>query len=268
MRISFPLAVSFLLALPAIAPAAPVSPGPVALDLSTPFGLRPGWRFVATPGSMIADPTGDPDDTVPGAIRLCISDDSGRTCRVPFGAMLVGGKPDLFSQPHFLNDARIVYPRPTLPLLFVQAASLHSGNNDQRVGTAVFRYDRAADAFVQVYRKLTGRNNNQEVRYIGSGRLRGAIISAEPTSDAPFGFWITVNRLADGGAYRPTLRYRSATRYGDGNPLAVIDSEMPNIQRRLKLWQPGQALPLPAGPCPRPHMVAGALWCSGARVGA
>jgi hypothetical protein len=29
------------------------------------------------------------------------------------------------------------------------------------------------------------------------------------------------------------LRYRSVTRYGDGNPVPVIDAEMPNILRHL-----------------------------------
>ena len=31
----------------------------------------------------------------------------------------------------------------------------------------------------------------------------------------------------------------------DGNPPAVIDSEMPNIEERLGLWRPGQRLPTP-----------------------
>ncbi|MDG6719271.1 hypothetical protein QCE92_13960, partial [Staphylococcus aureus] len=52
------------------------------------------------------------------------------------------------------------------------------------------------------------------------------------------------------------------TGYGDGNPLAVIDSEMPETLRRLKLWQPGSPLPLPEHPCPRPRLVAQVLWCT------
>lgn len=69
-----------------------------------------------------------------------------------------------------------------------------------------------------------------------------------------------VNAPADGG-FKQVLRYRSATRYGDGNPLAVIDSEMPNMAQRLGLWNPGALLPLPAGACPSPHLVGLALWC-------
>jgi len=60
------------------------------------------------------------------------------------------------------------------------------------------------------------------------------------------------------------LRFVSATRYGDGNPLAVIDAEMPNIQQRLGLWKPGQPLPTPTArdkPCTRPTLKRSALWC-------
>ena len=57
------------------------------------------------------------------------------------------------------------------------------------------------------------------------------------------------------------LRYRITTRYGDGNPLALIDSEMPNIQMRLVLIKPGGQLPLPAGKCPNERLIKRALWC-------
>jgi hypothetical protein len=105
------------------------------------------------------------------------------------------------------------------------------------------------------------KNNNQEIRYIAKGVLRGSVISADPTSDAPFGFWIIVNRSVASGVYKQVLRYRSATTYGDGNRLAVIDSEMPGIQRRLGLWRVGQPLPLPQSGCANAHMLHGALWC-------
>ncbi len=37
--------------------------------------------------------------------------------------------------------------------------------------------------------------------------------------------------------YHQIMRYRGATRYGDGNPLAVIDSEMPGLWHRLGLMR-------------------------------
>jgi hypothetical protein len=83
----------------------------------------------------------------------------------------------------------------------------------------------------------------------------------EPTQNAPFGYWVSVNALASNGAYQEILRYRSATTYGNGNPLAVIDSEMPNIQHRLGLWKPGAPLPIPADGCTKPRLVRMELWC-------
>lgn len=242
----------------------PSTRGPQSsIELSQPFGARPGWRFTATQGPEIPDPFGDSTDKAPGVIRLCVSPDDGRTCRPSFDKLLASDdKDDLFSQPHFLNDARIVHSRPDLPLLLIHAASLHSGDGDQRVATTALIYDDASDAFIPAYEKQTRRNNNQEIRYLETGPLRGAIISAEPTENAPFGFWITVSRIGPGNRYRQVLRYRSTTIYDDGNSLAVIDSEMPNLQQRLGLWHPGSKLPMPAGPCPRPHLIKQELWCS------
>jgi hypothetical protein len=107
-----------------------------------------------------------------------------------------------------------------------------------------------------------GSNNNEEVRYVASGPLKGAIVSAEPTTDRPYDYWIIVNHLTPDYRYKQALRYRSATLYNDGNPLAVIDSEMPNILRRLGLWRSGQPLPLPKSGCAKPRLVKSELWCS------
>ena len=158
-------------------------------------------------------------------------------------------------------DARIVHARGNRPLLFIQVASQHSLDSDQRVGTVVLAYDQEHEIFTFVYEKRTNKNNDQEIRYIADGPLTGAIISVEPTEDAPFGFWITVNRLGPTDGYRQVLRYRSVTRYGDGNPLAVIDSDMPGILKRLGLRHPGTKLPLPPGECAKPRLIGEELWC-------
>ncbi len=239
-------------------------PGTVlsSIDLAEPFETPPGWRFIATQGPEIQDPLGMGDDKAPGAIRLCLSRNAGRTCQPTLDGLLAGkDRNDIFAQPHFLEDARIVHPRPDLPILLVRVASLHSGDGDQRVATVALSYDRSRGQFVPAYEKQTGRNNSQEIRYVDAGPLRGAVISAEPTSDAPFAFWITVARPGTKDRYVQVLRYRSATRYGDGNPLAVIDSEMPGIQQRLGYWRSGPPPPLPAGPCRKPRLIRQELWC-------
>ena len=164
---------------------------------------------------------------------------------------------------HYLQMSEVVYPRgrSSPPLFIVRTASLHSADGDQGVFTQLFAYRRATDRFAQVYGRLTGHNNNQEVRFVESGPLEGSVISAEPTDNSPYGFWVSVSRLTSGYTYVRILRYRSATRYADGNLLAVIDSEMPNIENRLGLWRPGSPLPLPAGPCPKPRLTGMELWC-------
>ncbi|MCQ8277235.1 hypothetical protein NFI95_02065 [Acetobacteraceae bacterium KSS8] len=45
----------------------------------------------------------------------------------------------------------------------------------------------------------------------------------------------------------------------------MIDSEMPEIKRRLGLLAADMALPLPAAGCAEPHLVNGALWCRAKR---
>jgi hypothetical protein len=229
------------------------------VDMSKPFGTRSAWQFTATQGPDVEDPTGDMG---PGAIVPCLSNDKGRSCQPDLQrALHLTKSDDIFAEPHYLNNIEIVHPRADRALLLVQMASMLSGDGDQRVATQIFAYDRARDSFLLIYGHQTGRNNNQVVRYLADGRLKGAIIVAEPTENAPFGYWITVNQLTPAYAYKQVLRYRSATRYGDGNPLSVIDSEMPGIQQRLGLWRPGQPLPLPKAGCAKPRLTNMELWC-------
>jgi hypothetical protein len=257
MRIGWTALFLMLAAMPGAAPAAPVRTI-ATLALQQPFATRTPWRFIATQGPDQPDPVGY-DDPIPGIVTPCLKG-PGACDPALVQALALPGHPDDFGEAHYLNRAAIVHPRPDLPLLLVQLASRQGGNGDQRVATQLFAYDRAADRFVLAYGKITGRNNNQEIRYVEAGPLQGAIIASEPTDDAPFGYWITVSRLDAAHRYTQRLRYRSATRYGDGNPLAVIDSEMPGILQRLSLWKPGAPLPAPAD-CARPHLVKGALWC-------
>jgi hypothetical protein len=252
----------------AIAAPGPIQAEPSAqtviasLDLTAPFAARSEWRFVASQGPPIGDPAGLPGDRAPGEITLCLRGGASGGCDPQLrSALRPPTGDDSYAQAHDLKTARIVHGRAGRPLLFVQTASVASGDGDQLVLTQALAYDRGADRFVRVFDHLTGKNNDQEVRFVETGPLKGDIIVAEPTQNAPFGFWISVNALAPGSSYRQVLRFRSATRYGDNNPLAVIDSDMPNIEQHLGLWRPGAPLPLPAGPCPAPHLVHMELWC-------
>jgi hypothetical protein len=90
------------------------------------------------------------------------------------------------------------------------------------------------------------------------------VIVVYPTEHAPYTYWVEVYRAGESGQYVRILRYRGRTGYGDGNQLAVADSEMPELLRHLGLWQPGDALPvavhLPQG-CSHLFMGQGEEWC-------
>jgi hypothetical protein len=93
---------------------------------------------------------------------------------------------DAFSEPHVLGNVALVHPSDATTLLLVEIGSLSTVNGDRRVAMQLFGYDRGRDVFTRVYAHVTRKNNNQEIRYIAKGVLRGSVISAGPTSDAPF----------------------------------------------------------------------------------
>jgi len=249
--------------------APPLAPTKIDIDLSKPFDTLSPWRFLASQEPSVpapADAGGFADPGEPGLIHLCLRPAPTASCAqlatMPLPPAPIS--PDAW-EPHYLNHAQVVYSagRAT-PLFLLQVATEHSDNGNQGVLTQVLAYDRSNDRFKQIYAHLTGRNNNQEDRYITEGPLQGSVISAEPTDNAPFAYWITVNQLESTITYRQVLRHRSATRYGDGNPLSVIDSEMPNIELHLGLWHPGSPLPVPtspAHPCRNPRLSHTELWC-------
>jgi hypothetical protein len=97
-----------------------------------------------------------------------------------------------------------------------------------------------------------------------AGPLQGDVIVAYPTAHAPYTYWIEVYGPHESGRYTQLLRYRGHTGYGDGNPIPVIDSEMPAILRHLGLWHPGDPLPTPArmpSSCRRLSLRGGEEWC-------
>jgi hypothetical protein len=232
------------------------------IDLSKPFHLPAGASFIATQGPEVDDPIYE-GEKAPGLIHLCLRAALSAPCAPTLDdALRQGEQADWFSSIRYLEIDRLEYPnggaRP--PLIHLQVSSLHSGDGDQRRVVEILA--RRAGRFEVIYRQYIGNNHNEEARYIRSGPLKGSVVAALSPFGPPFSYVLKVSRLTPDYRYRQVLRYRSATIYGDGNPLAVIDSEMPNILRRLGLWQPGQPLPLPSSPCPHPHLVKTELWCS------
>ena len=229
------------------------------LDLTRPFGTQTQWTFVAAilPGTHFSVADQRPVDG--GALARCFVDKLASHCRYETPK----NDSDWFSTPIELYSAKVVFAGAdkTRPLLLIKTGSAHGGDGGHSIYTELFTYDRQSNNFQSVFSNATGSNNNQETRFVEEGPLRGDVIVADPTSSAPFGFWISVyaGKTKDGYSHT-ALRYRSATHYGDGNHLAVIDSEMPGILRRVGLWRPGDPLPAPPG-CSRPVLRHGEEWC-------
>lgn len=200
------------------------------VDLAA-FTTKTPWRFVARQAPPMPDPLGLAE-TVPGLVTLCLQ--HARSCD-PAVRRSVTGDEGPFAEAHELAYVRTVRPcgpaRP--PLLILQTRSLPGGNGDQAVLTQALAYDRAGDRFARVFARQVGHNNNQEVRFLERGRLAGAFVTAVPTQDAPFAYWITVETPDAAYRYHQAARFRSRVRYGDGDPRAVIDAEMSAILRSM-----------------------------------
>lgn len=227
------------------------------LDLTHPFQTRTQWTFVAAilPGSHFNGADDGPVDG--GALARCFVNGLAPHCTY--------GTPkkdlDWYSTPIELYSAKVVFRggNGADPLLMIRTGSALSVDGGHSIFTELFTYDRQLNGFRSVFSNATGSNNNQRTRFVELGPLRGDVIVDEPTSSAPFGYWISVYALK-GDKYALSLRYRSATHYGDRNPLPVIDSEMPGILRRMGLWKSGDPLPAPPG-CSHPVLRDGEEWC-------
>ena len=223
------------------------------VDLTEPFQTKVPWRLVvakqADEESKVVDVSGDPI----GAVYVCFVENGWPDCsraEAPFYELFAAG---------------IVFagPEKTLPLVSVRACGSRGANGNCGVSTLLFDYDRMARKFRVVFSNRMGRNNNEEARFVESGPLLGSVLIVYPTNNAPFTYFVEVHKRAAGGDYTLTMKYRGSTGYGDGNRLAVIDSQMPETLRRLGLWNVGDPLPEPPR-LPRGCNVVlrnGVAWC-------
>lgn len=242
------------------------------LDLSEPFSTISQWTFAAMQDPHPAD---NPSFEDHGLLAACFAKARSVECAETYSLTYSGesGIESLKTGMYSLYDAEVVYTGSgkTDPLLWLQTCSEPAMNGDCNVRTVIYGYDRKADRFHPVFVNDTrGKNNNQEARFIHDGPLRGNVIVNTPTDNAPFIYWIEVYARQGSGDYSRILRYRGKTVYGDSNPLAVIDSEMPEILKRLGKWKPGDALPVPESApkgCTRLVMRNGEEWCRSAADG-
>lgn len=225
-----------------------------SLDLTHPFKTKTQWSFVAAilPGTHF---TGADSDVDGGALAQCFVDGLAPHCTY--------GTPksdfDWFATPIELYSAEVVFQgaNSTRPLLMVRTGSAPGANGGHSINTELFTYDRRVNKFKSVFFNGTGSNNNQETRFMDRGPLRADVIVAVPAGCC---YFIELYRPGASGRYASVLGYQGHTVYGDGNRLAVIDSEMPEILRRLGLWHKGDPLPVPREGC-IPVLRHGEEWC-------
>lgn len=235
------------------------------LDLTQPFRTRSQSALVVL---------NDPHLAASGSAPLAV-------CFVQRLAAQCTETPLSVSDPAFcqwrLIADHIVFAGPgnSRPRLWLKTFFGDSMDGNGIIEGSLFRYDRGTDRFIRVFKYGTvGSNNNQNATFVSHGPIMGDVITDYPTEDAPFTYWVEVYGPRQGGKYVRILRYRGHTGYGDGNPLPVADSEMPEILRRLGHWKPGEplptgtALPVPSKtPCSHPVLRHGEEWCQPKRVG-
>jgi hypothetical protein len=238
-------------------------------NLTAAFGTRSDWTLVVVGRALEDSRVTQADDADDHPISICLVRETAPDCsQDKFRAWYRSRDPVYANQNHLFFEyfkSRVVHPGEGRALLNLELCTQHAFNGDCGVSTFLLAYDRRNDRFRVVLGSVVGRNNNQETRYIDHGPLRGAVVVAEPTVRAPFVYSIEVHRPAADGTYRLALQYRGRTGYEDGNPLPVIDSEMPTILSHFGVRKPGDPPPmppvLPEG-CSRLQVRRGVEWCA------
>ncbi|HEV2619751.1 MAG TPA: hypothetical protein VGU23_07415 [Acidobacteriaceae bacterium] len=231
------------------------------IDLSKSFGTATQWTFVAVQ-------EGGPTPTEMeehGPIHLCFVKATHPDCVNDFYPQ-DNSKGLAADVPYHLVDDKVLSTNRSglNRLFFVQVCTAQIFDGNCGVATALYQYDKQSDRFVRAFLNHTGRNNNEATRFVSEGPLQGDVIVNYPTENAPYTYWLEVYRADESGNYARILRYRGRTHYGDGNELAVADSEMPEILHRLGLWRVGDALPVPPHlptSCSHLYMRQGEEWC-------
>jgi hypothetical protein len=213
-------------------------------DLSESFRTKAKWEFV-----IRQDPPQETGgDTVPGSLHFCFVNESAQSC---------------FNSPlNVLGSSQIENPTPTSrePLVVVEVVDGVSLTGSGR-STLIWAYNFKTDQFDQIFDHTVGHNTNGEIRVITNGPLAGDVVIDTAGQHAPYRYDITIYRL-ENSQYREILRYAGNSKYNDGNPLPVIDAEMPEIERRLHFLKPGDPLPTPARTqCRKLELRNGIEWC-------
>ncbi len=140
-----------------------------------------------------------------GAVSLCFVENDVPDCSEEIflakyrekKVSFVSGEPTF----HELLATDVVFSGPgrTLPLLRLKICMNRGANGNCGVSTFLLAYDRKADRFRVVFFNMTGRDNNEETRFVENDPLRGSVIVAYPTSDAPFTYFVEIYKRTSEG---------------------------------------------------------------------
>jgi len=240
------------------------------LDLTMPFSTKSQWALVVAKQPDEDSENEDGAGNRIGAVIYCFVKNSNPDCSESMflaklkqaGKTFYDGERPFYT--HFASS--VLYPESenSSPLLWIKACTYTNGDGDCGISTFLFAYDQTSDNFRIVFFNVTGRNQNQETRFIEHGLLAGHVIAVYPTGEAPYRYHVEVYKRGAIGDYEQILKYRGKTGYNDGNPLAVIDSQMLETLRRLGLWKTTDALPVPPkmpAACTRLVMRKNVEWC-------
>ena len=230
-------------------------------NLMTEFRTSSVWSLAAIRENV----SNDPDWVDHGPFFICFLKGQSSECAIGTGAPATLKLKD-DTNPFDLYEVRVVQASPDgqNPRLLVKTCTEPSGDGSCGIHTTLYAYDKAADRFDTIFNNVTGHNRNQKTRFVESGPMQSDIIVNYPTDDAPYTYWVEVHRQQSDGRYTQILKYRGKTGYNDGNALAVADSEMPEILRRLGKWKQGDPLPVPPkmpGSCASIYLEGTVEWC-------
>lgn len=221
---------------------AQVDPFETFATVTKPFHTKGKWEF-----RILQDPHMI-DDDVPGNLYLCLVRNNVCNCFDSGFNIFVS------------SDIKSLTPMLREPSLIVVLGIVTGGSTNGR-RTIIWMYNAQSDQFGRLFDDAADRGRNEEVRVITTGPLAGDIVISRAPEGAPYRYCIFVYRLVN-SRYVQILKYDGNSKYGDGNPMPVIDAEMAEIERRLHLWKPGDPLPTPVRTqCGRLVMKHGLEWC-------
>lgn len=237
------------------------------VPLAEPFEAVSRWELVVTKETDLAEEDQEEPAPDPNPITICFVHNQNPECAertlFPIADAYTDVKGRLF---HQFRGARVVYAAAhrMAPLLMITACSQSGANGNCGIYTLLFRYDRSGDRFHLTFHDAVPRNNNGATRFMEEGPLQGDVVSATPTGNAPYAYFVSVFCPDPTGGYTRILRYRSKTHYNDGNKLSVVDSDMPELLGRLGIWKASDPLPTPSvlpRDCTKLVLRNGEEWC-------